>query len=233
VKGDTPPPVAGPVLPPTLSTPTGEMVLVPAGPFQFGEKKETASLPAYYVDKTEVSNGAYAAFCAATNRPLPAKFPQDKPDLPVVNVSILDAQAFVKWAGKRLPTEREWEKAARGQDGRTYPWGNERDLSKANVGTKLIQPVSAYPGGASPYGALQMVGNVWELLDHLSTPGPQALEYFGKMLKPAPAPDDPWYTIRGGSFNEDLPDRVIWDNTTVPARWKDFNIGFRCVKDPQ
>jgi eukaryotic-like serine/threonine-protein kinase len=220
-------------LPATLATPTGEMLLVPAGKFLFGEKKDEIPLPAFYIDKTEVSNAAYDAFCKATGRALPAKFQQDKPDLPVVNVSILDAQAFVRWAGKRLPTDREWEKAARGTDGRNFPWGNERDLSKANVGTKQIEPVSAFAAGASPVGALQMVGNVWEFVDHLSTPGPRALEYFGGVLKPKPTAEEPWYTIRGASFSDDLPNEVIWDSTTVPARWKDFNIGFRCVKDAQ
>jgi serine/threonine-protein kinase len=221
------------VLATVLSNPAGDMVLVPAGNFLFGEKKEVVSLPSFYIDKTEVSNAAYARFCAATNRPLPEGFPQDKPDLPVVNVSILDAQAFVKWAGKRLPTAREWEKAARGTDGRNFPWGNDRDPSKANVNTRQIQPVNAYAAGASPAGALQMVGNVWEFVDQLSTPGPRALEYFGKLLTPKPTAEDPWYTIRGASFMEELPDTVIWDSTTVPARWKNSNIGFRCVKDAQ
>jgi formylglycine-generating enzyme required for sulfatase activity len=231
-KGDVPA-VKGQVLPATISTPTGEMLLVPAGPFQFGEKKEGVSLPAYYIDKTEVSNAAYASFCTATGRALPPNFPKDKPDLPVVNVSILDAQAFVRWAGKRLPSAREWEKAARGKDGRTYPWGNDHDLARTNVGTKVIQPVSAYSNGASPFGALQMVGNVWEFVDQLSTPGPNALKYFGTVLKPKPSPEEPWYTIRGASYMDELPKEVIWDSTTVPARWKDSNIGFRCVKDPQ
>lgn len=219
--------------PATLAMSSGEMVLVPAGPFLFGERKTPVSLPAFYVDKTEVSNGAYAAFCSATNRALPSGFLQNQPDLPVVNVSILDAQAFVKWAGKRLPTAREWEKAARGKDGRNFPWGNGRDPSKANVGTNQIQPVNSYANGASPFGALQMVGNVWELVDQLSTPGPHALEYFGGILKPKPTKEEPWYTIRGASFSDDLPDNVIWDSTTVPARWKNANIGFRCVKDAQ
>ena len=107
--------------------------------------------------------------------------------------------------------------------------------SKANIGTNQIQPVTAYAGGASPFGALQMVGNVWELVDQFVTPGPHALEYFGKVLTPKPTTEDPWYTIRGGSFSDEWPklNDVIWDSTTVPARWKDTNIGFRCVKDAQ
>jgi formylglycine-generating enzyme required for sulfatase activity len=226
-----PPPVVK-SLPATISTPTGEMVLVPAGNFLFGEKKEQVALPAFYIDKTEVTNAAYADFCRAANRPLPPAFPENQPNLPVVNVSILDAQLFVKWAGKRLPTAREWEKAARGTDGRDFPWGNEADPSKANINTRQIQPVTAYAAGASPFGALQMIGNVWELVDEFRTPGPHALE-FGKQLNPSATPDEPWYTIRGGSFSDPLAKELIWDATTVPARWKNPNIGFRCVKDAQ
>jgi formylglycine-generating enzyme required for sulfatase activity len=218
--------------PATISTSTGDMVLVPAGNFLFGEKKEQVTLPAFYIDKTEVTNAAYAAFCQAANRPLPPAFPANQPDLPVVNVSILDAQLFVKWAGKRLPNAREWEKAARGADGRDFPWGNDPDASKANINTNQIQPVTGYPAGASPFGALQMVGNVWELVDEFKTPGPHALE-FGKQLKPPATPDEPWYTIRGASFSDPLPKDVIWDSITVPARWKNANIGFRCAKDAQ
>ncbi|MDR3703004.1 MAG: bifunctional serine/threonine-protein kinase/formylglycine-generating enzyme family protein [Candidatus Sulfopaludibacter sp.] len=227
-----PPPPVVKSLPATISTPTGEMVLVPAGSFLFGEKKEPVSLPAFYIDKTEVTNAAYADFCRAANRPLPPAFAENQPNLPVVNVSILDAQLFVKWAGKRLPTAREWEKAARGTDGRDFPWGNEADPSKANINATQIQPVTAYAAGTSPFGALQMIGNVWELVDEFRTPGPNALE-FGKQLKPPATPDEPWYTIRGGSFSDPLVKELIWDATTVPARWKNSNIGFRCVKDAQ
>jgi serine/threonine-protein kinase len=93
----------------------GEMVLVEAGPFLAGEKKEPDTLPAFYIDKTEVSNAAYAQFCAETKRTLPKGFAADQPQYPVVNVLILDARAFAEWAGKRLPKGREWEKAAAGQ----------------------------------------------------------------------------------------------------------------------
>ena len=111
------------------------MVLVDAGGFLFGANKEPDTLPAFYIDKTEVTNAAYAQFCAETRHALPEGFPSDKPDLPVVNILILDARAFAQWAGKRLPKGREWEKAARGRDGFLYPWGNAMDPARANVGS--------------------------------------------------------------------------------------------------
>jgi eukaryotic-like serine/threonine-protein kinase len=188
-------------------------------------------LPAFYVDKTEVSNAAYAAFCSATGRPLPDGFPQDQPDLPVVNVTYLDAHQFAMSVGKRLPTPQEWEKAARGDDGRAFPWGNEKDASRANLSSKKLEPVTAHPEGASPYGALNMVGNAWELVEHLATPSAQAVENFRIRMNPAPRADEPWYEIRGESFGEPLAQNVIWDSTTVPARWKLPDIGFRCAKD--
>ena len=104
LRSKTEPPPAKPAeLSPLVSTPTGEMVLV-AGSF--------------YIDRTEVSNEAYARFCADRQRPLPTGFPQDRPGYPVVNITIVDAQEFAKWAGKRLPDRTEWEGAARGSDGR-------------------------------------------------------------------------------------------------------------------
>src|SRR5262249_37896718 len=160
----------GPAFAKTLSTSTGEMELVSAGPFLFGQKKESVILPSFYVDKTEVTNQAYAGFAKATGRAVPEGFPQDKPDLPVVNVSILDAQAFAAWAGKRLPNAREWEKAARGIDGRAFPWGNEKDPSRANVGSAGLKPVTDFSNGASPSGAVNMVGNAWELVEQLTPP---------------------------------------------------------------
>ena len=213
----------------TIATPTGEMVLVPAGEFRFGEKKEVASLPAFYIDKTEVTNAAYGRFCQATKRPLPEDFAGKPPNYPVVFVTIGDAREFARWAGKRLPTALEWEKAARGTDGRTFPWGNEMGNSRANTGTSELQPVDSFPSGASPYGALQMVGNAWELVDTPRT-APSDLRPF-EALKPPLQPGEAWYMIRGESAWEPLVDAAVWDATAVPERWKSLSVGFRCVKD--
>jgi eukaryotic-like serine/threonine-protein kinase len=222
---------AAAALAPAISSSSGDMVLVPAGDFEFGKDRQHATLPAFYIDKTEVTNAAYREFCNATGRPLPDSFPSDQPALPVVNVSILDAHAFAAWAGKRLPTSKEWEKAARGGDGRRYPWGNDRDPSRANVGAKSLRPATGFPNGASPSGALQMLGNAWELVEQLAQPSQQALENFRIALKPPPTSDEPWYMIRGGGFDTPLTDSLLWDSTTVPARWKSPNLGFRCAKD--
>jgi len=216
----------------TISTPTGDMVLVPAGEFLFGEKKEKVSLPAFYIDKTEVTNAAYGQFCRETAHALPDGFPANRPDLPVVNVTILEAMAYAQWAQMRLPTEREWEKAARGVDGRPYPWGNQLNSSLANVGTDGVQPAASLPGGASPFGALNMVGNVWEFVRQTRTPSAATAERFATLLNPPPAASEPWYTIRGQSFKEQAIDpTVLYDYGTVPSRYKDANLGFRCVKD--
>jgi serine/threonine-protein kinase len=222
----------------TIASPSGDMVLVPAGDFLFGEKKEAASLPAFYIDKTEVSNAAYAQFCQATGRALPDRFRSDRPNYPVVNVTIGDARAFASWAGKRLPTDMEWEKAARGPDGRIFPWGDVSDVSRANTNTTgsflppsadLLRPVDSYPSGASPYGALQMVGNAWELVDKQRTPPADTSPF--KTLKPPAQPGEAWYMIRGESAWESLVENASWDSNAVPGRWKDLRTGFRCAKD--
>jgi formylglycine-generating enzyme required for sulfatase activity len=225
-----PGPVQPAALPNVISTSTGAMVLVPAGEFAFGGDKQRVTLPAFYVDRTEVPNAEYDQFCTATSRPLPDRFPADQPGYPVVNVTIAEARAFASWAGKRLPNSQEWEKAARGADGRSFPWGNEHDPSRANVGTHQLRPVNDFAGGASPSGALQMVGNAWEFVDQLRPPSPQALKMFPK-LKPPPRADEPWYMIRGQSCGEPLLDAVIYESAPVPGRWKDIYIGFRCVKN--
>jgi serine/threonine-protein kinase len=215
----------------------GEMVLVEAGGFLAGENKQPDMLPAFYIDKTEVSNAAYAQFCQETGHALPKGFAADKPDYPVVNVLVLDARAFAQWAGKRLPMGREWEKAARGTDGRLYPWGNDPDTARANVGSGKLLPVSDLPDGASPWGAVNLSGNVWELVDEVSPPGNGAFAEFRRVFKDLklapPTREEPWYMVRGQAFSaaERLDPGGLWDYSTVPERGAAENIGFRCVKD--
>lgn len=215
----------------TLETKTGPMVLVPAGSFLFGTDRKPVELPAYYIDQTEVTNGAYAQFCSAVNHPLPAGFPQSRPEYPVVNVSIVDARDFARWAGKRVPNNREWEKAARGTDGRAYPWGDQPDASKANVSTSVVTPANAFPAGASPCGALQMSGNVWELIDEPVQPSAAAIAHFSQLLGRPVTGQEPWVSIRGGSFHESITQAVVYDSASLPATQTSEWIGFRCVRD--
>jgi formylglycine-generating enzyme required for sulfatase activity len=166
-----------------------ELILIPAGEFLMGSDPEkdknadedeqprhTLYLPGYYLAKTPVTNAQYAAFAKATDRERPKDWeggilPEGKEDHPVVEVTWHDAVAYCNWlaevTGKayRLPSEAEWEKGARGTDGRVYPWGNEWDPKRCNSEEGSpgdTTPVDAYPEGASPYGLLDMAGNVWE-----------------------------------------------------------------------
>lgn len=123
----------------------------------------------FYMDKTEVLNASYKEFVDATKHKVPeywqnGEYPANGGGHPVTNVDWHDADAFCKWKGKRLPTEAEWEKAARGVDGRRFPWGDEFDIKKVNTSGeyKGITPGGSFPHGASPYGLFDMAGNVWE-----------------------------------------------------------------------
>ncbi|HXI41839.1 MAG TPA: bifunctional serine/threonine-protein kinase/formylglycine-generating enzyme family protein [Bryobacteraceae bacterium] len=218
----------------TINTATGRMVLVPEGSFQFGKDKQAATLPGFYIDKTEVSYEAYERFSKATGLPMPAGAAGERPEDPIVDVSFLDAQEFAKWAGKRLPTSQEWEKAARGTDGRVYPWGeNAPTPPPANLANpRGVMQVGSYPAGISPYGAVNMLGNVWEWVDDRKTPSPEAVKHFARILSPSPSAVEPWYAMRGASFQDPLGADYLWDYAPAPARYHAKNIGFRCVKNP-
>jgi len=125
------------------------------------------NLDGYWIYKYEVTVAQYRKFCNETGSNMPeAPSWGWQDDHPIVHVSWDNATAYTQWAGVRLPTEAQWEKAARGTDGRAYPWGNEWDATKCanSVGQRLssTKPIGSYPSDTSPYGALDMAGNVWE-----------------------------------------------------------------------
>ncbi|MDI6744105.1 MAG: SUMF1/EgtB/PvdO family nonheme iron enzyme [Thermodesulfovibrionales bacterium] len=189
------------------------MVLVPAGKFIFGDKdegtQETIDLKAFYIDKYEVTNEAYKKVKHDH------KFPPDKAKHPVVNVSWHDANTYCKALGKRLPSEEEREKAARGTDERLYPWGKAFDKAKANTreaGIKGTVPVGSYESGKSPYGIYDMAGNVREWTDNW---------YDEKKI---------YKSVRGGGYI-DAEDAVFTFTVrkSIPEDTKAY-IGFRCAK---
>lgn len=157
------------------------MILVPEGEFLYGEDNQKLSLSNFYLDTFEVTTKAYAAFMEATGLNKPEHWGDVSLDrhgmLPVIGVEYTDADAYCRYYGKRLPTEQEWEKAARGTDGRTYPWGNaEPTKNLANYGQRFcgpfcnvyeekLRPVNSYEGGRSPYGIYNMADNASEWVE--------------------------------------------------------------------
>jgi len=224
-----------------ILTPTGDMALVPGGEAKLGENGASVKfVPAFYIDRTEVPNRDYRRFCRETQRPELLGLAGAPGDLPVVNVNLADAKAFAAWAHKRLPTDVEWEKAARGANGQKFPWGDEFRMDAAN----LLQargmpghpmPVASHARFASPYGVLNMVGNVWELVDTaVAPPSPEHFADFPN-LNPPPSASEPWVEIRGGSYaiHPDAGDQagLVSDYARFPARASENDVGFRCALD--
>ncbi len=224
--------------PPTTKNETpvrgGAVVPVPAGDFQFGSNKARMTLAEFSIDRTEVSNRAYAEFAQATGAPVPA----GSPEHPVVNVTFDQAKSFCAWAGKQLPNEQQWEKAARGTDGRSYPWGSEMKAELAAVKENPLAAngplaVGSLTAGQSPSAALNMAGNVWEWVEKPHTPSALAVESLQSALKPAPTATEPWHYIKGGSFDRGIAEALSFEFVSLPARFVSPNIGFRCVLLPK
>lgn len=231
-----------------------DMVLVPAGEFIMGSDSEfdneqpmrKVSLKPFYIDAFEVTNAEYKKFVDATGHPVPyvnafwaepynwrnGTYPPDKADHPVVLVNWFDAAAFAKWAGKRLPTEAEWEKAARGTEGLLWPWGNTWDINKCNIRESfynMTQPVNRFESGKSPYGCYGMAGNVMEWVNDWYSEN----YYANSPLKDPPGPAaGTMKVVRGGGWdsNVNLYARTAYRSFFQPNEKKAV-IGFRCAKD--
>ena len=206
------------------------------------------------IDKYLVTNAQYARFVAATGHRPPldwknGKIPQGELLHPVTMVSWFDARSYAKWAKKRLPTEAEWEKAARGTKGLRWPWGNNMDPKRLNTYYSVghATDVTAYPNGASPYGVMDMAGNVsqWVEDDYLPYPGSKASpEVFqGRVAVAATAQDRAmkvvdmvpvnkrYKVLRGGSWKSDPFSTESYHRISQwPNLASDF-FGFRCAKD--
>jgi len=240
--------LSSPPLPSSIEDSDGsEMILIPSGAFQMGSARRNVHLDAYYLDRTPVTNAQFKAFLEVTKYeptdPERARFlahwarrtmPRGLDEHPVVNVSWYDAQAYAGWAGKRLPSEAEWEKAARGTDGRNYPWGRATPTSKhANFGKTRggTSPVGSHPVGASPYGVHDLAGNVWEWCEDADDPAfyedgppnnPRNIAKRGGDLR----------VMRGGSWMYGARSLKTFARTSFEPHYRFAGGGFRCARTP-
>ncbi|MGW4412045.1 SUMF1/EgtB/PvdO family nonheme iron enzyme [Nonomuraea sp. NPDC004702] len=194
------------------------MTLVDEGVFLFGPDDEPVFLPAFYIDVYPTSNGDYARFVAATGHRRPQHWsrdggpPRDLVDHPVVFVTWRDAVAYAEWAAKKLPSDQQWEKAARGVRGDIFPWGSRLTSAKCNVresGIGQTTPVDRYHSGASPYGVYDLCGNTWEWLATQSAPGR--------------------YQLKGSAFTSSFSRATPSASNDASAEMLDDDTSFRCV----
>jgi formylglycine-generating enzyme required for sulfatase activity len=239
----TPEPAEEPTLPPPPVTEI--MVEIPAGPFTLGSDEgdpedgpaQEMDLPAFEIDRFEVTNADFDAFAKSTGYLTYAEqqglgnwrseWDMGEDNHPVAMVTWDDAAAYCEWLGKRLPTEVEWEKAARGEDGRRFPWGNDWDSSKANVkeaGLRGTVAVGSFGAGASPNGIDDVTGNVWEW----------TADWY--QAYPGNTVDDPYYgeqfrvTRGGGWFDEEAQSTTFNRNAADPSKTANDDLGFRCAR---
>lgn len=243
------------------------MITIPAGTFIMGTSNSHAdvqdqpqhkvTLPAYKIDKYPVTNAQYARFVAATGHRPPLHWVNGKipPGLelhPVTMVTWFDAKAYAEWAGKRLPSEAEWERAARGVDGRRWPWGDKMDPSRLNTYSQVgsTTKVTAYPSGKSPDGVMDMAGDVseWVADDFLPYSGSGAPEdmFWAKALKKPSATEstlgagkmvdfantnERYKVLRGGSWKSDPFSTAAYHRNFAWPQFASAYFGIRCAQD--
>lgn len=231
-----------------------DMVRVTGGTFRMGRNGDPASgedqswallqMPAheatvgnFEIDRTEITNAEYEMFVSETSHTAPKGWVGNKPPngqerWPVSNVSLEDAQAFAAWrsirdgVSYRLPTEAEWEYAAKGNTNNRYPWGNEWSQDRANIGSGAPKPVGSYPQGASPFGALDMIGNVDEWTSTPRLPYPGSVLQFKQGVVPG-------FVVRGGNFSDKTLGATpvtVTSRGSASSDHKDATIGFRLVR---
>jgi formylglycine-generating enzyme required for sulfatase activity len=225
------------------------MVLVPAGEFWMGvdgmiglddeRPRHKVWLDTFSMDVHEVTVGRYARFLAATGRPTPWMWETVNLEIhgnrPVIGVDWSDAEAFCKWVGKRLPTEAEWEKAARGIDERHFPWGNVQptgNLANFALGARfsysqVLMPVGQYDNGKSPYGIYNLAGNVWEWVQDWYS---GSYYEYSPERNPTGPEEGQFKVLRGGSWS-DLPKYLLsYGRFKLLPTTRNSYTGFRCAK---
>jgi formylglycine-generating enzyme len=235
------------------------LVLIPAGSFPMGVPhgdrdggrdeypRHDVYVDAFYIDKFEVTNGQYLAFVKATGHRIPQNpknatrnlwqgdtITESLIDRPVINVDWADAETYCRWAGKRLPREAEWEKAAKGTSDRRFPWGNVEPTNKHLnfnqqwIGEKTLMPVGSYEAGKSPFGVYDMAGNVWEWVQDWYD-----AKYYEK--SPAKNPKGPESgakrVLRGSGWQNETPTVRIFTRVDSDPTIRNESTGFRCAMD--
>ena len=240
-----------------------EMCLIPRGEFLMGSQEERTNqypahsvyLDTYYIDQYEITNSQYEMFILQggyqkksfwseegwqfiqendIDRPLGLeKARYNGPHHPVVGVSWYEADAYARWAKKRLPTEAEWEKAARGKDGRKYPWGNNMDFSRIGysmANSSRTLPVGSFSSGISPYGLQDCAGNVSEwVADRYD----RTYYSYSPRNNPTGPKTGEFRVLRGGAWGGLRFQMQCVYRASYPPDYRGFRVGFRCARDPE